>query len=162
MASINSSFLEEYKRLDKLCREMYKSDIGITNYINDMKYAALFESRRIPNWNSDLSNLIRLRHIRNQLTHEIGTLDISMCTQNDVDWLVDFRGRILQASDPIAMLHKHKVREAQPVSVAYEMHTVESAPTDAEKKAPIGCLIAFGVVMIILIAWIVAVLMLWH
>ena len=35
--TLNNEFIEEYKRLDRLCRGIYNSDKGITNYIDDMR-----------------------------------------------------------------------------------------------------------------------------
>ena len=31
------SFMESYKRLDKICKEMYEVDKGVTAYIDDME-----------------------------------------------------------------------------------------------------------------------------
>lgn len=106
MNNLNFIFLEEYKHLDKLCSELYDGEPGVTSYINDMKSVDWDNARRVPNWKTDLSNLIRLRHIRNHLAHTEGSFDEKLCTTEDVNWLKDFRSRILEQGDPLAMLRK--------------------------------------------------------
>lgn len=72
MNDLNYIFFEEYKRLDKLCGELYNTPYGVTHYIDDMKSAPRDSYRRISSWNTDLRELIRLRHIRNYLAHAEG------------------------------------------------------------------------------------------
>ncbi|MCM1221686.1 MAG: hypothetical protein NC548_45140 [Lachnospiraceae bacterium] len=106
MDNLNYIFFEEYKHLDKLCGELYASQYGITQYIDDMKSVSENQFRYIPNWTVDLKQLKRLRHIRNQLAHTEGAFLEEACTQSDIDWLKDFHGRILHQSDPLAVLHQ--------------------------------------------------------
>lgn len=69
MNNLNHVFFEEYKSLDELCRQIYGSQPGITHYIDDMKRVPARDYRHIPNWETDLKRLIRIRHIRNDLAH---------------------------------------------------------------------------------------------
>lgn len=108
MENTSYQFLEEYKKLDKLCREMYESDKGVTSYIDDMKATPNTKSDKVRGWSSDLRTLIHLRHIRNRLSHDVGTLDANICTQEDIDALMYFHGRILNGTDPISQLTKAK------------------------------------------------------
>ena len=103
MGYMNYRFLETYKLLDKLCRDIYQGDKGVTAYIDDMKATPQHESRAIVGWHADLCKLIALRHLRNQLTHECGTLEQDMCSESDIDWLNDFYDRILHQTDPLAL-----------------------------------------------------------
>lgn len=98
---LNTDFLEEYKRLDKLCRDIYRSSRGISNYIDEMSRISTFTTKSIPNWSADLQQLITLRHIRNQLSHDVGTMDVAMCSLDDIDWLKEFHHRILSQEDPL-------------------------------------------------------------
>ena len=66
MNTINFNFFETYKKLEKICNEVYSSTNGITQYINEMKSVPSSIYQYIPNWKSDLSTLHTLRHIRNQ------------------------------------------------------------------------------------------------
>ncbi len=107
MENLNYVLFEEFKRLDKLCEEIYNAKHGITNYINDMKSTSLYNYRHIPKWNTDLEQLIRLRNIRNQLAHSEGAFYQETCTQQDIDWIQNFHKRILEQSDPLAMLYQN-------------------------------------------------------
>lgn len=110
MNNLNLIFLEEYKHLDKLCSELYDGQPGVTNYINDMKSMDWNDARDIPNWKADLSNLIRLRHIRNHLAHTEGAFGEKLCTNEDVNLVKDFRNRILKQTDPLSLLGKYPKR----------------------------------------------------
>lgn len=118
MNILNYTFFEEYKQLEKLCTELYGEQHGVSHYIDDMKYPSGSNYRHIPNWNADLQQLIRLRHIRNRLAHTEGAFDESMCTQKDIEWCQDFYKRILDQSDPLTMLHRYskKVPMSSPVT----------------------------------------------
>ena len=107
MNNLNLIFLEEYKQLDKLCSELYDGQPGVTSYINEMKNVNWNDARDIPNWKSDLNELKRLRHIRNHLAHTEGAFDEKLCTNEDVNWIKDFRNRILKQTDPLALLQKY-------------------------------------------------------
>ena len=116
MNNLNFIFLEEYKHLDKLCSELYNGQPGVTSYINDMKSVDWNDAREISNWKSDLNNLIHLRHIRNHLAHTEGAFSEKLCTNEDVNWIKDFRNRILKQTDPLAMLRKENGRNENEAS----------------------------------------------
>ena len=42
-------FMESYKRLDNLCKDLYRSDRGISSYISDMEQHTA-AARWIPGW----------------------------------------------------------------------------------------------------------------
>ena len=107
MNNLNFIFLEEYKHLDKLCSELYDGQPGVTSYINAMKNMDWNDARQVSNWRSDLNNLIRLRHIRNHLAHTEGSFNEKLCTSVDVNWVKNFRNRILKQTDPLALLRKY-------------------------------------------------------
>ncbi len=144
MAKINQEFLEEYKHLDKLCKEAFESDKGVTNYIDYMKSVPYENSRKILGWESDLKRLISLRHIRNKLAHDVGTLDEAMVTRGDIDWLEEFYERIMASDDPISKLRK--TRKSVKTSAAKD--------ADESSKKNIGCIgaIIFFIGIIIMFA----------
>lgn len=109
----NIIFFEEYKKLDKLCSEIYQEQYGITHYIDDMKNKPEKDSCHIPGWKTDLKQLIRIRHIRNYLAHE-GAFEEELCTQNDIDWIKTFYQRILTQSDPCTMLYQNTLIKKNP------------------------------------------------
>lgn len=56
--NINIEFFDEYKRLDKLCSDMYgKSSGGVTSYINDMESVSSSDAQKILDWNSTYNKL---------------------------------------------------------------------------------------------------------
>ncbi len=114
MENGNLLFLEAFKHLDKLCRELYPVGKGVTSYIEDMKQTSVLFSRQIPGWDSDLEQLVRFRHMRNQLAHEVSTLNVCISTPEDAAWLKAFCRRILNQSDPIAMRYQLQRPARQP------------------------------------------------
>lgn len=124
--NINIQFLEEFKHLDKLCRELYQSGNGVTAYIDDMKQVSVMESQYIDNWNRDLQRLTVYRNLRNRLTHECDTLTTDLCDQSDIAWISAFFDRILQRTDPMALLECHRKTYQQyshPKHHSQEKHT---------------------------------------
>ena len=68
-------FFDEYKKLDKLCSEMYGINSGgVTCYLNDMMAVPVMQRNRIPEWNQTYDRLRELRHIRNQMAHGEGII----------------------------------------------------------------------------------------
>ncbi len=113
MKSMNQQFLEAYKRLDKLCQEVLGTDKGITAYIDEMKDSV---GGIIPGWAEDLKMLKELRHIRNMLSHDVGTFDQNVCDIDDVEWLEDFRDRLMKGNDPLGLLHKTAKKAKAPTT----------------------------------------------
>ena len=103
--------MEEYKRLDKICREAYNTEKGVTTYIDTMKAVPADKSRAVSGWNSDLGRLISLRHIRNQFAHDVGTVASALCSEDDIEWLTSFYSRITEARDPLALLEKSSAKK---------------------------------------------------
>lgn len=114
MMNVNYEFLEAYKRVDKLCREIFSDDRGVSAYIEAMKTVSPDEVHLLDEWEHDLKNLVRLRHLRNQLTHECGTLELELASQTDIQWLWDFYGRILKQLDPLSLLRIKKEKTNHP------------------------------------------------
>lgn len=113
MNNINYSFFEEFKRLDKLCGELYGSQHGVSHYIDDMKCASANACFCIPGWNTDLKQLIQVRHLRNRLAHAENAFDTEICSSKDVEWIQNFHKRILTQSDPLALLHQSSTAKQQ-------------------------------------------------
>ena len=115
MDNLNYDFFEEFKHLDKLCKEIYNDQYGVTHYIDDMKAVSKANYRYIPNWENDLEQLIRLRHIRNNLAHAEDAFNEEECKKKDIDWIREFYERILNQSDPMAILYQNtKVKNKTP------------------------------------------------
>ena len=73
------SFLEAYKRLDNVCRGMFESDRGVTAYIEYMEECT--DPRfQISGWRQVYFALKHYRWVRNQIVHEPGVTEETMCT----------------------------------------------------------------------------------
>ena len=103
----NIIFFDEYKKLDKLCSEMYgKNSGGVTCYLNDMMAVPVMQRNRIPEWNQTYDRLRELRHIRNQMAHGEGSFEDYPCSEEDVLWLFEFRSKIMHILDPLAVYRR--------------------------------------------------------
>lgn len=73
-------FLEIYKNLDELCRQILSSDRGVSEYIDEMD----FDNQRgqlVAGWERDYKQLKRMRWIRNRLVHEVDAFDENLVKQ---------------------------------------------------------------------------------
>lgn len=106
MTKQDNNFLEEFKKLEQLCNQMYGPHSGVTHYINIMSEVSSEKAHKIDGWYDDLKMLKHLRHIRNTLTHESCPSNTSLSERHDIMWLSDFYKRILSAKDPLSILNK--------------------------------------------------------
>lgn len=103
MNTLNHTFFEKYKSLEKLCRDMYQNNTGVTSYINDMMNTPWRNHCNIANWESDLIQLKRIRSLRNQLAHTEEAVMEDVCTEKDIQFVKDFHQRIMNGTDPLAL-----------------------------------------------------------
>ena len=100
----DNEFFEEYKRLNKLCAEIYGDFNGVSAYIADM------ESKNVrsygPSWDADYKMLKHVRWVRNQIAHEAADYQIS--NSEDLAFVRDYRSRILAGQDALALFEKAK------------------------------------------------------
>ena len=107
MRELNVDFLEQYKQLDKLCKDMYSSGEGVSSYIKDMESASCSEKQCVYNWDAIYKQLKHIRWLRNQLAHEID-INTDFCDQNDIDWVKQFYKSIFNGNDPLAIARQSK------------------------------------------------------
>lgn len=150
MSNLNHEFLEAYKDADNICKQIYASDKGITNYIDAMTAIPSYESVKIFDWNAVLSRLKNLRHIRNKLSHEVGTLDMEMCSQADVNWIKSFKLKIINGDDPLATLERLNKKAK---STAKPKQTVN---VPVQSTRPSRFAVTFYTVFILIVAAIIA------
>ncbi len=105
-----SSFFEEYKSLDNLCRDILESEKGVSEYIermeNDDRGRML-----VVDWDKDYKKLKSLRYIRNRLAHEDGAYEKDLCSVKDIAWISDFIARIMDETDPLTVLMNYDSAE---------------------------------------------------
>lgn len=108
--SLNTEFIDEFKRLDDICKQMYGNSrdgkLGVTAYLSEM-YDRSNDARQygIPDWGSDLYFLKRVRNMRNDLIHGKVSLSSSYCTEDDVLFVIEMHNRILDGTDPLCLLN---------------------------------------------------------
>lgn len=148
-------FINSYKRLEKLCNEIYDSNHGVSAYIDDMARLAS-ASFYVFNWNDDLKQLKNYRWIRNQIAHEPNCTEENMCEYGDVQWIDDFYDRIMNQSDPLTMYRK--ATRPQPVAKPKQhgqssqlQYTYLVQPVSSKKK---GRKAAGWIVLLIIAAFI--------
>lgn len=132
-------FINSYKRLEKLCNEIYDSNHGISAYIDDM-LRLTSASRYVSSWDNDLKQLKHYRWIRNQIAHEPNCTEENMCEYGDARWIDDFYDRIMNQSDPLAMYRKATrpqpaAKPKQQCPSPQPQHTYFVQPVSSKKKA---------------------------
>lgn len=116
------SFIDSYKRLEKLCSEIYNDNHGVSSYIDEMINTPI-GARYVSGWDDDLKQLKHYRWVRNQIVHDPGCSEENMCEYGDAQWLDNFRSRIMSASDPLALYRK--ARSPQPAQRPQKTYTPE-------------------------------------
>ena len=161
MGYLNYEFFDEFKALDNLCRDIYGESVdnklGVTLYLEDMDSNAYQGAFKIYGWASDYNRLKSARNIRNELAHSRNSMTVDICSQEDIDFVRSFRAKILNQTDPLAMLRK---QSAQPRFSTTSQPKRQPQPmyTTAPDKKPVGC---FGIVaaFLIVVACIIAFLL---
>lgn len=154
------SFIDSYKRLEKLCSEIYDDNHGISSYLDEMINNPI-GSRCVRGWDEDLKQLKHYRRVRNQIVHEPGCTEENMCDPDDAQWLDNFYSRIMSVSDPLALYRK--ARSTQTVPKPKQTYSFE--PTNytcpQHKKSssrPVGCLTYLvGALLVMAVAVMIAI-----
>lgn len=98
-------FLESYKRLERLCRDVMDDDRRVSAYIDEMVRLS-DGSRHVSGWDRDLKQLKHYRWVRNQIVHDPDCSEDNMCGPEDVRWIEDFHARIMNQTDPLALYRR--------------------------------------------------------
>lgn len=105
MNKLEVKFFDEYKFVDNICRDMFRSNQGVTEYIKQMEVMDAEGSRSVVNWREKYKKLNHLRWLRNKIAHESGAPDL---TENDLIELQNFHNQLLKQVDPLAELWKKR------------------------------------------------------
>ena len=162
MGYLNYEFFDEFKALDNLCRDIYGESIdnklGVTLYLEDMDRKAYQGAFKVSSWISDYNHLKSVRNTRNELAHSRNSMTVDICSQEDINFVRSFRTRILNQTDPIAMLRKQSA-QTRPSSTSQPKQQPKTTYTNTHPtKTPAGCL---GVVasFLIVVACVIAFLL---
>ena len=152
MSQLNYVFFDEFKALDNLCRDIYGEPfdkrLGVTSYLEEMDQNAYQGSKKVSGWTADYNRLKFVRNLRNELAHSRNFMTVDICSENDIDFVSSFKERILNQTDPLAMLRKQSLQERSPSEHNFrQLSDTYTAP----KKKPVGCLGA-AVVLLMVVA----------
>ncbi len=103
MTNLEMEFFEEFKAIDNICKDMFQSQQGVTEYINQMDENMMMGSRSVPNWNEKYKMLKHLRGLRNQIAHDSGAPELM---ESDLLELQNFHKQLLIQKDPLAIISK--------------------------------------------------------
>ena len=136
------SFMESYKKLDNLCKDLLSSNTGVTSYINEMD-ACDYTAKNIPNWQLDYKQLKHYRHIRNKIAHETNATEKNMCKKADEKWVEFFYKKIINQKDPLSLYRKNKAKKK---------HNIKSSNINFKKVIFVFilfvCLLLLGYIML--------------
>ena len=139
-------YLESYKRLDQLCRDMFRSKDGVTEYINQMdRVISRINSKQ--DWRNFYSRLKYQRRLRNDLVHNT---ECSECTEEDIDEIEYFFDLILKQEDPLAC-----IRKQQTLTRHASIQTSDSSSIRREYHSKKSGIVEFLIYIIVFIAIIV-------
>ncbi len=129
MRNIEMKFLDEYKRVDNICADMYSCKNGISAYLAQMDDTPDEDRLLVPSWDDDYKALRRLRWLRNYITHEAKSSD---CDEADLNNIISFHERILRQEDSLSLLYRELLRlDRLPV---YEEEETPEAETKDETE----------------------------
>lgn len=100
------NFFDEYKSLDRLCKDILESENGVTEYIERMER----EERGkmiVADWDRDYKKLKSMRYLRNRIAHEDGINESDVCSPSDTSWVMEFQDRIMAEEDPLTVLYNY-------------------------------------------------------
>ena len=128
---LNKIFFQEYKKVDKLLAEMYHSDKGVGNYIDEVE-------RTFYQRHSTAQKLKELRYIRNQLAHD-PYIETQVCTEVQIEWLKNFYQELQNQQDCLSIYHKSKQPSKKsiqnpscenPFAACYDVFKEEKTPAE--------------------------------
>ncbi|MBQ7906962.1 MAG: hypothetical protein IJ309_03205 [Clostridia bacterium] len=103
---MNYEFLKAYNALDELCKQILRSDKGVSTYISLMEREYYRGVSLKSRFNSEYKWLKRVRFVRNQIAHESDSLVIAEV--DDLNFVKNFRQRIMNQTDPFAIVEVEK------------------------------------------------------
>lgn len=126
MNELDIRFFEEYKKADKLCKDIFLSDIGISTYIEEMEKISIHYDV-ILGWRDWYYTLKHLRWVRNQIAHSSD--DYGFSNEKDLNDIINFTKCILELSDPytayIRRINKRAIKSmentAKPHGIFYKI-----------------------------------------
>ncbi len=129
MEVLDNSFFEAFKKLEKLCNDVYSCEHGVSEYITKMEESEEKGLETVPLWHDQYKKIKHWRWLRNRLAHEG---ESGICTATDYTELRLFYDGMLAGKDPLTQLKKAEESSAGKKKPAKEVKS--SAKTKQEKN----------------------------
>ena len=114
---------------------------------------------RIANWEWDLLRLKEVRHKRNNLSHGEVSFSSPWAEQEDIGFVMEFRDRILNGSDPLAEYRRFsQPKQASKSNLTPNSHTTVSRQPVQPPRQPVGCGLCIALIVILsaTVIWLVS------
>lgn len=131
MQELDNEFFEAYKRLDRLCSDIYSCRNGVSQYIEDMDGVSYRERSAVPSWEQAYKTLKHLRWVRNQIAHDSGQVQI--CEECDIQDVNDFYDDILSGCDPLTQIRRYREDHAANQNTSHRVKPM-AMPTVSERS----------------------------
>jgi len=156
MIDIEIELIEEFKQLEALINDCYSCDgHGVSRYIDEME-STVGGQFSAPSWKDDYYKLKHCRWLRNNILHESN--EYYEVTEEDINFLANFRNRIMEQTDPLALVYKRK-RKKDESSFSYSASTSHTSRNHSNtKKNDNSTAIIIGAALISTILIVVAIL----
>ncbi|MBR6794373.1 MAG: hypothetical protein IKM48_08485 [Clostridia bacterium] len=104
---LNALLVEYFGELEQLCNQIYQQSHGVTVYIEEMMELKDRGAQVVRYWDYYLKRLKEVRHKRNKLSHGEVSFGEAWAEKEDLDFLSEFKEKLLDQTDPIALYRKH-------------------------------------------------------
>lgn len=132
MQQADNIFFEEYKRLNKLCSEIFSCQNGVSEYISQMENDWNNGYKYVSAWNKDFKSLKHIRWVRNRIAHDSDETQIS--NPSDLLFVENFYERIFSGTDPLTLLRKANKNTEQKKKQKTEYEVQSQPVVTAHKK----------------------------
>ncbi len=152
MQKTDNDFFEEFKRLERLCSDMYSQKHGVSLYIDEMNEKRALGESMFSDWRKNYNLLKHLRYLRNQIAHGEGD---NVCSNADVEEIKWFYNMIISGNDPLALLAKASRKNTSSKSSQSKTYFHEKTAPKKETQIPVKNRVktAFCFLLMCLLAW---------
>ena len=157
MDNIEILFFEEYKKLDNLCKDLFKSDRGVSQYIEEMECTPFTKSRLVESWQDDYKMLKHARWIRNNIAHNN---ECSGCSKSDVKSVKDFYKKIINQKDPFSVIAQNSRELQRSNNKNYNTKRTDETAVYRENNSNADNELKSIIIKIFAIIWVICVLIL--
>lgn len=103
-------------------------------------------------WEKDYKQLKKMRWIRNKLVHETNSFQENIINREDVEWLKNFRTRIMECTDPFSLLYQSRNIRGKMIKdeECSEIYIKTNEPS-GNFKSVVGVIIMIGIILIVIV-----------